>query len=212
MNYYEVLGVEENATQDQIKAAYRSLVKSYHPDVNAAPNASTFFRLIREAYETLSDPSKRRDYDNQNSRPQSPPQEEAAPPKSTAQYEAYQPTPAPATYAEPTPETLDDVRRKDIPFIDSLITLIGSGIAAHSLTHIHPVYCILIGIAVTAILGALFMTRIGSWIISIIYSILWGLFFGLIVFSIAHEDWIWFGVSGGIVFFISLFQHKYKLS
>ncbi len=211
MNYYEVLGVEEDATQEQIKAAYRCLVKSYHPDVNAAPNASTFFRLIQEAYETLSDSSKKRDYDYQCSRPQPPSQKETASPQNAAQHEAYQPAPV-VTYAEPAPETLDDVRRKDIPVIDSLITLIGSAIAIHSLTNIHPAFCILVGIAVTVILGAFFMTRIGSWIISIIYSALWGLLLDLIVFSIAHEDWIWFWVSGGIVFLISLFQHKYKLS
>lgn len=213
MNYYEILGVEENATQEQIKTAYRSLVKNYHPDVNAAPNASTFFRLIQEAYETLIDPSKRKDYDFQNSRSQPPFQKETVQPENTVKYTTYQSVPTPGgIYTNHAPETLDDIRRKDIPLIDSLITLIGAAIAAHSLLHIHPAFCILIGIGVTVILGALFMTRIGSWIISIIYSALWGLLLGLIVFAIAHDDWIWFWVSGGVTFLISLGQHKYKLN
>ena len=211
MNYYEILGVEEDATQEQIKAAYHSLAKNYHPDVTDAPNASTFFRLIHEAYETLSDSSKRREYDNKNFPEEPPFQEEPAPPKTNVQYEASQPEPV-VNYSNNEPSTLDDVRRKDIPVIDSLIALVGSAIAAHSLAHIHPAFCVLIGLAVVVILGAIFMTRIGSWIISIIYSILWGLLVAFIVFSIAHEDWIWFWVSGGITFFISLMQHKYKLS
>ncbi|MCY1712844.1 DnaJ domain-containing protein [Caproiciproducens galactitolivorans] len=64
VNYYEVLGLDEHATQEQIKTAYRTLVKKYHPDVNNASNAATFFRMIQEAYETLSDPQKREEYDN----------------------------------------------------------------------------------------------------------------------------------------------------
>lgn len=63
MNYYEILGVDEKATQEQIKTSYRTLVKKYHPDVNDAPNASAFFRLIQKAYETLGNPTNREKYD-----------------------------------------------------------------------------------------------------------------------------------------------------
>ncbi len=66
MTYYEILGIEENATPEQIKFAYRSLAKKYHPDVNDASNANVFFRLIQEAYEILSDGQSRSEYDNQN--------------------------------------------------------------------------------------------------------------------------------------------------
>lgn len=64
MNYYEILGLSSNATDDEIKTAYRTLCKKYHPDVNDASNAATFFRLIQEAYETLSKHTSRIAYDN----------------------------------------------------------------------------------------------------------------------------------------------------
>ena len=63
-NYYDVLGVNKNASQDEIKKAFRSLSKKYHPDKNGGDDSK--FKEINEAYDTLGDESKRREYDNPN--------------------------------------------------------------------------------------------------------------------------------------------------
>jgi molecular chaperone DnaJ len=62
-DYYEVLDVQRNASQDDIKKAFRRLARQYHPDVNKDPGAEMKFKEIGEAYEVLSDPEKRAMYD-----------------------------------------------------------------------------------------------------------------------------------------------------
>lgn len=62
-DYYEVLGLQKGASDDEIKKAYRKLSKKYHPDINKEPDAEEKFKEISEAYEILSDPQKRAAYD-----------------------------------------------------------------------------------------------------------------------------------------------------
>lgn len=62
-DYYEVLGISKGASEDEIKRAYRKLAKKYHPDLNKEPGAAEKFKEINEANEVLSDPEKRKAYD-----------------------------------------------------------------------------------------------------------------------------------------------------
>jgi len=62
-DYYEILGVDRSASQDDLKSAFRNMARKYHPDVNSDPGAEQNFKEINEAYGILSDPDKRAAYD-----------------------------------------------------------------------------------------------------------------------------------------------------
>lgn len=71
-DFYKLLGVSKNATESEVKKAYRKLSLEYHPDKNPSPDAGSKFQKINEAYETLGDADKRKMYDNNGSMPGSP--------------------------------------------------------------------------------------------------------------------------------------------
>lgn len=62
-DYYEILGVDKSASEQEIKKSFRKLAMKYHPDVNKEDNAEEKFKEINEAYEVLSDPDKKSRYD-----------------------------------------------------------------------------------------------------------------------------------------------------
>jgi len=66
-NYYDVLGVPKEASDQDIKRAYRKLAKQYHPDVNKDSGAQDKFKAIQEAFDVLSDPDKKANYDRYGS-------------------------------------------------------------------------------------------------------------------------------------------------
>lgn len=63
-DYYEILGLERDASADDIKKAYRKLAHKYHPDVSKDPEGEAKFKDVAEAYQTLKDPEKKAAYDN----------------------------------------------------------------------------------------------------------------------------------------------------
>jgi len=66
-NYYDILGISQDSSSEEILSAYRSLAKAVHPDISTHPNAVSLFLNITEAYKVLSDPEMRCDYDHSQS-------------------------------------------------------------------------------------------------------------------------------------------------
>lgn len=62
-DYYEILGLQKGASEDEIKKAYKKLALRFHPDKNRAPNATDAFKKISTAFACLNNPEKRKIYD-----------------------------------------------------------------------------------------------------------------------------------------------------
>ena len=74
VDFYLVLGIERSATLNEVSRAYKHLARRYHPEINPGDDeAAAFFRTVTEAYETLRDPARRREYDTRGARSAPPP-------------------------------------------------------------------------------------------------------------------------------------------
>jgi curved DNA-binding protein CbpA len=78
-DHYEALGLEQTATPEEIKKAFKQLALKYHPDQHPSPIANAIFRTLNEAYLVLSDPEKRRAYDEELQRRRRAPRGRPAP-------------------------------------------------------------------------------------------------------------------------------------
>lgn len=87
MNYYDILGIDKNATKKQIKKAYRKLSMKYHPDKKPNdPIATEKFKEINQAHQILIDETKRRDYDLQMPDEKTPETPQETPQQTTSYY------------------------------------------------------------------------------------------------------------------------------
>lgn len=108
-DYYQVLGIARGASPDDIKLAYRRLARKYHPDVSRLPGAEEHFKAVNEAYETLSDSSKRFQYEQQQNNARA--SANTPPPKDTTQaHEATRKVDV-AFFEEISKQDLPDTRR-----------------------------------------------------------------------------------------------------
>ena len=109
-SYYELLQVTPTADLEIITAAYRALIRRHHPDRNPSPSADATTKRLNEAWEILSDPAKRAEYDRQfaagsSSRPAPPPR---PPNRPTQETPPPRPKPSPTPKAsEPEPDNIE---------------------------------------------------------------------------------------------------------
>lgn len=108
VDFYLVLGIERSATRSEVSRAYKHLARRYHPEINPGDReAEAFFRSVTEAYETLRDPARRRDYDAHGARA-------APPPRAAVQFQGFDFSPGgsgagpSATFEELFSDVLED--------------------------------------------------------------------------------------------------------
>ena len=89
LDYYKILGIDRYASAEQIRLAYRTKAKLYHPDINKSSNANTLFQLINEAYQVLANADKKKWYDFKLKYPSTTNMKPQAERRRTSTYENY---------------------------------------------------------------------------------------------------------------------------
>lgn len=122
--FYDVLGVTQKATSEEIRTAYRKLVKKYHPDHSSDPSSTEMFLKVQEAYEVLSDPARRTEFDRlqelqeqlRKQKQSSQARKNAAPPKAEAPRTAQPPPPKEQPKPKPQATLAGEVTRLSMLF------------------------------------------------------------------------------------------------
>lgn len=181
---YEVLDVSPDATVDDIKLAHIMYMLHHKGDEEALHIGEIAYEFLMKDYPDCeeTDDNARTDYNDSYSY--------------SASYQVH-------TYNHPRYS-----RTHDFPFIDFLLSVAFIAYMTYLFTRIHPGICLIIGIASGILLALVFMTRIGNWILSIIYSLLWGGAGYELGMAFSHGDSTWGWCTFGIVAFFALFYHK----
>jgi DnaJ-class molecular chaperone len=120
-DYYQILGVPKGANQKDVKTAFRKLARKYHPDVNKDPDAEKKFKEINEANEVLSDPAKRKKYDELGPDWQAYERFGGAPPFGGGRGQPQ------VQYRTVSPEELESMFGDADPFSDFFYSVFGNG-------------------------------------------------------------------------------------
>ncbi|TSC90947.1 MAG: curved DNA-binding protein [Candidatus Berkelbacteria bacterium Licking1014_96] len=191
-NYYQILGVDENAAEIEIKRAYRRLARQFHPDVTQTEEAESLFKEINRAYDILSDSLKRSDYD-QTLHPAAEAERKEAPAPGTEEAYGWQPT------AQPKEETGSTASRVSATVV---VFLLGASAIEFFLRWLFPenlisssffyIYGLILGLAagliwgvdnnldLNAILGPTVWGRLFTFLRSLVFTITLTYFLGLI--------------------------------
>lgn len=181
---YEVLGISPDATMNDIELAHIMYMLHHKGDEEALRNGETAYEFLMKNYPDCEETEDNAytDYNDSYSYVATYPVHKHFYPK----------------YSE----------THNFPIVDFLISVAIIAFMTYLFTKIHPGICLVIGIGCGLLLALAFMTRVGNWILSIIYSLIWGGFGYGIATSLFHGDSTWGWCIFGIAAFFSLVLHR----
>lgn len=90
---------------------------------------------------------------------------------------------------------------------DTLLTIVVSALLIHSNFGIHAAISIILGIVIAVALNVFFMTKVGYWVVSVVFSLIWATLGGGLVGAFTKSDKVWMWCAGGVLFLICLMKH-----